>query len=329
MRTVAFILLPGVHLMDLAGPAQVFYEAAQLGRISIRLQFASVDGHVQTAQTLALAPALSLEELRLQKGDFLCIPGVDLERLQRGALDEVIDQLRTWLPAQREKGVLLGSICSGALVLAELGLLDGRACTTHWKCMDYLEDRYPSARVQRNRLYCFDREVVTSAGMTSGIDMSLALIELWTNPLLAAKVAQEMVINVRRPETSSQENTFLNFKNHFHPLVYRAQELLSNDLSTEFTLEDLSRQLHLSSRQLARLFKHHTGQTIHAYRQERRIEHGEQLLQHSDLSVKEISQACGFSQVRQFIRLWKKAKGHTPGHWRKQQLEVSETELSA
>lgn len=323
MRTVAFILLPGVHLMDLAGPAQVFYEASQLGRVSIRLQYASVQGQVPTAQALALAPTLTLENLHLGHGDFLCIPGVDLKRLQRGDLDQTIERLRNWLPKQQSKGVLLGSICSGALVLAKLGLLDGRACTTHWKCIEYLQQQYPAARVKPNRLYCFDEGVYTSAGMTSGIDMSLALIERWTNPLLAAKVAQEMVINVRRPETSSQENTFLNFKNHFHPLVYRAQELLSDDLRTEFTLEELSRQLHLSSRQLARLFKHHTGQTIHAYRQQIRAERAEQLLQHSDLSIKEIAQACGFAQVRQLIRLWKKVKQCTPGQWRHQQMEAS------
>lgn len=324
MRTVAFILLPGVHLMDLSGPAQVFYEASQLGRVSIRLQYASVSGKVRTAQALDLAPSLNLEDLQLQNGDFLCVPGVDLARLQRGELDDVIDQLRTWFAAQQQKGVLLGSICSGALVLAELGLLQGRACTTHWKCMDYLEEQYPAVRVRRNRLYCFDRGVYTSAGMTSGIDMSLALIEQWTNPLLAAKVAQEMVINVRRPETSSQENTFLNFKNHFHPLVYRAQEMLSNDLRTEFTLADLSKHLHISSRQLARLFKQHTGQTIHAYRQQCRAERAEQLLRHSDLSINEIAQACGFAQVRQLIRLWKKTTGHTPGQWRHKYLTTPE-----
>lgn len=308
--------------MDLAGPAQVFYEAAQLGRISLHVQYAAIQKQVETAQTLPLSPNLRLTELRLQKGDFCCIPGVDFAAFERGELDAHIRPLGSLLRQWREQGVLLGSICSGALVLAELGLLDGYASTTHWKCMDFMEQHYPKVRLKRDRLYCFDRDIYTSAGMTSGIDMSLALVERWAHPLLAAKVAQEMVINVRRPETQSQENTFLNFKNHFHPQVYQAQEILANDLRTEFTLEELSKKLHLSSRQLARLFKRYTGQTIHAYRSRLRMECGERLLLHSNQSIKEIALACGFAQSRQFIRLWKQEKGYTPREWRKQQLSV-------
>lgn len=305
--------------MDLAGPAQVFYEAAQLGRISIHIQYVALEPKVKTAQQLGLGPAININDLRLQRDDFLCIPGTDFADLEQGELNDYILGLGEWLREQRNNGVLLGSICSGALILAKLGLLDGHACTTHWKCMDYLEANFPAVRLKRNRLYCFDKGIFTSAGMTSGIDMSLALIEQWCDPLLAAKVAQEMVINVRRPETQSQENTFLNFKNHFHPQVYRAQELLASDLSTTFTLEDLSQRLHLSSRQLARLFKRYTGQTIQAYRNRLRLEYGAQLLLHSGLSVKEIAQNCGFTQSRQFIRIWKKAKGCTPGEWRKRE----------
>lgn len=248
MRTVAFLLLPGVHLMDLAGPAQVFYEAGQLGRFPVRIHYVGMKSEVTTAQHLPVIPTTSHTELELGPDDFLCIPGTDFIRLERGELDEVITDLRTWLLPLQERGVLIGSVCTGALVLAKLGMLNGRACTTHWKCMAYLERAFPLVRLQRDRLYCFDRGVYTSAGMTSGIDMSLALVERWANPLLAAKVAKEMVINVRRSETSSQENTFLNFRNHFHPKVYQAQELLAHNLDTNYTVEDLSRELLISSR---------------------------------------------------------------------------------
>ena len=316
MRTITFLLLPGVHLMDLAGPAQVFYEAQQLGRLKIRVQYAALNARIATAQALPLAPTLKLEDIYLGRDDYLCIPGVDFAAVERGDLDELVEQVSDWLHLQHSKGVLIGSICSGALILAKAGLLNGRACTTHWKCMDYLETHFPLTRLKRNRLYCFDDGVFTSAGMTSGIDMSLALVERWSTPLVAAKVAQEMVINVRRPETQNQENTFLNFKNHFHPQVYKAQELLANDL--ELSVEELSDKLHLSSRQLIRLFKRHTGQTLQAYRNQVRLAHAEQLLLHSKQSVQEIALACGYTQARPFIRLWKQSKGSSPGQWRKQ-----------
>ena len=306
--------------MDLAGPAQVFYEASQLGRFPLRIHYVSLDTQVKTAQRLALAPTITQAQLQLRPNDFLCIPGTDFARLERGELDELAEDLRPWLQHLRDQGVLLGSICTGSVILAKTGMLNGRACTTHWKCMDYMEREFPLVRLQRDRLYYFDQGIFTSAGMTSGIDMSLALVERWANPLLAAKVAQEMVINVRRPETSSQENTFLNFRNHFHPKVYQAQELLANNLSTDYTVEELSRELLMSSRQLARLFKRYTGQTIHAYRKRVRLEQAEQLLRHSEQSIKEIAQICGFMQARQFIRVWKQAKGLAPGEWRKQQV---------
>ncbi|MEL6658287.1 MAG: helix-turn-helix domain-containing protein [Bacteroidota bacterium] len=322
MRTVAFLLLPGVHLMDLAGPAQVFYEAGQLGRFPVRIHYVGLKSEVTTAQRLQVMPTISQTDLKLGPDDFLCIPGTDFIRVERGELDGIIPDLRTWLLPLQERGVLIGSICSGALVLAKLGMLNGRACTTHWKCMTYLERAFPLVRLQRDRLYCFDRGIYTSAGMTSGIDMSLALVERWANPLLAAKVAKEMVINVRRLETSSQENTFLNFRNHFHPKVYQAQELLAHNLSTDYTVEELSRELLISSRQLGRLFKRHAGQTIHAFRSRLRLERAEQLLLHSEQSVNEIALECGFVQARQFIRFWKQAKGTTPGEWRKQKIGV-------
>ncbi|NUO00240.1 MAG: helix-turn-helix domain-containing protein, partial [Saprospiraceae bacterium] len=122
--------------------------------------------------------------------------------------------------------------------------------------------------------------------------------------------------NIRRAETREQKNIFLDFKNHFNPEVYQAQEILANQLDARFTLEDLARKMNLSSRHLSRLFKKHTGQTIQAFRDNLRIEHGEQLLLHTKMSVKEVALQCGFENARQFIRLWNGKKGCTPTAFR-------------
>jgi len=315
--TIAFVLFPHLHLEDLAGPAQVFYEASNLGNGNFKTLYASTGGMIMSAQGMALAPQAALQELSLRKGDMVCIPGVDFESFQAGKIGQVIEETKAWMWEQHKKGVYIASICSGALILGQMGLLDYISCTSHWKCLTYMQERFPKARVLDNRLYVFDKGIFTSAGMTSGIDMALALVERWRNPLLAAKVAQEMVINVRRAETKSQQNIFLDFKNHFNPDVYQAQEILANRLDAAFTIEDLAKQMNLSNRHLSRLFKRHTGQTVQTFRDNLRMEHGEQLLLHSERSVKEIAVACGFANARQFSRLWLRRKGCTPGEFRR------------
>lgn len=315
---IVFVLFPYSHLMDLAGPAQVFFEANALGRRRFDIRYVSLDETVQTAQGLALQPKKGLEDIQTEPGDFVCVPGFDYANFLAGKMDAAFGSAAPWMQEQKKRGVFIGSICSGSLGLGKMGLLDGVSCTSHWKCLPYMKEAFPRARILDNRLYVFDKGVFTSAGMTSGIDMCLALVERWCNPLLAAQVAQEMVINIRRAETKEQKNIFLDFKNHFNPDVYQAQEILADRLDARFTLDDLARKMNRSSRHLSRLFKQHTGQTIQAFRDKLRLEHGEQLLLHTEMSVKEIALQCGFESARQFIRLWKDKKGCTPTAFREE-----------
>ena len=317
---IIFLLLPKIHLQDLAGPAQVFFEASELGKRAFKVRFAAVEKNVCSAQGLGVSTEVDIRDLSLKKGDMVCVPGFDFAGFQAGLLDAAIERYRAWLWEQRDKGVYIASICSGAMALGRLGLLDHVECTSHWKCIPYMKQYFPKARVLDNRLYVFDKGIFTSAGMTSGIDMALALVERWQNPLLAAKVAQEMVINVRRNETTEQKNIFLDFKNHFNADVYRAQEILSNHLDASFTMARLAQKMNMSSRHLSRLFKDHTGYTVQHFREQLRIEHGEKLLLHTEMSVKEIAVRCGFSNSRQFSRLWQKRMGRTPGAYRSESV---------
>ena len=315
---IVFLLFPKTHLLDLAGPAQVFYEANQLGgQQRFEIIFANADEPTHTAQGPVFANMARPENLVLERGDFVCVPGFDFLSFTKGELDAAIHRQQNWLRQQRKKGVCIGSICSGALVLAKIGLLDHAQCTTHWKCLPYAQRHFRKARWLDNRLYVFDKDFFTIAGMTAVIDMALSLVDKWSSPLLAAKVAQEMVINVRRAETKDQQNIFLDFDNHFNAEVYRAQEILASRLDVRFTVSDLAKMMNLSPRHLARLFKHHTGQTIQVYRDRLRLQHGEQLLLNTEMFVKEVAVACGYESSRQFIRLWKKEKGVGPEGFRK------------
>jgi transcriptional regulator GlxA family with amidase domain len=314
MRTIqiAFLIFPKTHLLDLAGAAQVFYEANHLGNTFFKVSFISVEDSVQTEQGLYFSHLQKLEDVSLKARDMVCVPGIDFEGFVAGAINSSIAKTKKWVKEQYDRGVYIGSVCTGSLILAKMGILEGTRCTTHWKCLDYAQKHFPNARFLAERLYVFDRGIFTSAGMTSGIDMSLALIEEWANPLLAAKVAQEMVINIRRAETQSQENTFLDYKNHFNPDVYKAQQILANHLESSYTVKDLALELNLSERQLSRLFQNHTQQTIQDYRDKLRFEFVRQLLYHSELSLKEIAYKCGYKGIRQLTRLWKKFEPDSP-----------------
>ena len=315
---IVFLLFPKTHLLDLSGPAQAFYEAGQLSGRPFRIEFAGTGDQIKTEQGAVFSHLAAPESIHLEKGDMICVPGFDFHSFSRGELDESFDRIREWLHMQRKKGVYLASICSGALALAKMGLLDHLQCTTHWKCLPYARTHFPRANFLDHRLYVFDQGVFTSAGMTAGIDMALALVEKWRNPLLAARTAQEMVINVRRAETREQQHIFLDFDNHFNAEVYKAQEILANRLDARFTIGDLAGMMNLSERHLARLFRRHTGQTIQEYRDRLRLQHAEQLLLNTEMFVKEIAVACGFEGSRQFIRLWNRHKQMPPGKFRKQ-----------
>lgn len=321
---IVFLLLPKVHLQDLAGAAQVFFEAAALSNEHFKLHYVSPYQEIVCAQGLHFSSLQGLEEIALKRRDVLCIPGFDYAAYLNGELDTAIATCKNWVWAQKEKEVYLASVCTGALALAKMGLLDYTQYTCHWKCLEYMKNAFPKAKQLDNRLYVFDKGIFTSAGMTSGIDMALALVERWRTPLLAAKVAQEMVINVRRAETKKQENIFLDFKNHFNADVYKAQEILANRLEASFSIEDLAKMMNLSTRHLARLFKHHTGETIQNYRDKLRLEHGEALMLNTEMSVKEIALACGFENARQFSRLWQKMCGTSPGRYKR---KVQEEEM--
>jgi len=320
LTNIIFLLFPDTHLLDLAGPAQVFHEANDQGKEYFRLHFASYNKNLPTRQGLQFANLVHPEDLQLQKGDLVCIPGIDLSRFCEGRMDGIIQQAKKWVKQQYKKGVNIASICSGALVLAEMGMLNGVRCTTHWKCLPYAKKRYPKAAWVDDILYVLNRDIFTSAGMTAGVDMALALVEQWTNPLLAAKIAREMVINIRRVETKSQENIFLDFKNHFNADVYKAQEILADRLDARYTIKHLAKEINMSDRQLARLFKSHTNQTIQVYRENQRLEHGRQLLFNTELSIKEIAVQCGYKSTRQFTRIWKDRASLTPLESRRKNL---------
>jgi len=166
LQRVVFILLPDLEILDLAGPLQVFHEANNCGA-DFDIRFCAATKTLATIQGLLFSALQPLAEVAA--GDLVVIPGVPFDSLQR--LDHTVVE---WLRQAFKKGASLCSICTGAFVLGQAGLLDGRQCTTHWNRIEQLRQRFPRAKVVTNRLFVEDGPITTSAGMTAGIDLTLS-----------------------------------------------------------------------------------------------------------------------------------------------------------
>ncbi len=300
-RRVLVLLLPDVHLQDMAGPVQVFYEAAELGG-AYQLTFCASKSRVLTAQGLVLADLEPLPEPR--EGDLVLIPGISSAKIDR------LDHAPTaWLQKAHAVGAQLASICTGAFVLARAGLLDGRRCTTHWKTADHLRSEYPRARLIENRLFVEDGNVITSAGVCSGIDMALALVEHDFGPLVVSRVAREMVVYLRRSGDQEQRSVYLDHRTHLHPGVHRAQDFIVQNPERKATIADLARIAAMSPRNLTRVFHRATGVTPKQFASKVRLQVARDLIDDPQRTVEGIAASCGFEDPRQLRRLWKQAFG--------------------
>jgi len=326
IRKVFVLLLPKVHVFDFSCPVQVFYESNQFGEKKFDIKYVASTKEILTEQQVIFSSLTNIEDCKVKPQDVICIPGVDFNAFSSGEIDKEIQRCKDFVKSHHEQGGAIISICTGALVLAKMGLLDYKKCSTHWKCFDYLRSHFPKVKLQENSLFTIDQEIHTSAGMTTGIDMTLAYLERKYDPLLAARVAREMVINVRREDIGDQKNTFLNFKNRFHPVVYEVQQILESRMHEIVSVKQLAEELNMSERNLNRLFKKHMKVSITTYRNKVKLDAAKRLLLYSEKSVKEISGYLGYATEPYFIRLWKKNFGVSPGRFRKGNL-ISESNI--
>lgn len=314
-QRIIFLILPGVHLLDLAGPVQVFDTAASFGA-PYSLHFCSGNTQVQSAQGLFLAQLDPLPTVCAN--DLVVVAGVKTasSELDRPLLDP---GTRRWLVNAHTAGVHIASVCAGAIALGEVGLLDGRRCTTHWSLVEVLQQRYPAAHLLEAVLYVHDCGVTTSAGIASGMDMALSLVEQHHGPRLAAEVARWMVIYLRRNGSQSQSSAYLEYRAHLYPAVHRVQDWLAEHVAEPVLLADLAAVAKMSVRNFSRTFKNATGLTPLQYQQRLRLEVAATLLADSGLSIEAVAARCGFEDGRHFRRLWHRYFGIPPSEARQQQ----------
>jgi transcriptional regulator GlxA family with amidase domain len=305
---VIVLILPNVHLLDLAGPVQVFYEANGFGG-RYEIVNCAATPKVRSAQGLVFAELTPLP--KAEAGDTVLVPGIHSDTLHR--LESVPTR---WLREAAASGARIASICSGAFVLAHAGVLDGRECTTHWKVAERLQDEYPALRLVSNRLFVKDGNMVTSAGVTSGVDMALSLVMDDHGPGVVARVAREMVVYLRRTGEREQVSPYLDYRTHLHDGVHRVQDWVINHPDKNPSLRELARVAAMSPRNLTRLFREATGITIKTYCGRVKIQVAQDLLRNPRLTLESVSASCGFKDPRQFRRLWKQSQGGSPSGFR-------------
>ncbi len=315
VKQIYVLLLPDVQLLDCAGPSQVFYEAALQGA-SYQLHFCGIQPSVISAQGLVLQTQSGLPTL--QPEDTILIPGVRLDSY--ADLSQPIDPtILEWLRAAAEYGCRIAAICSGAFVLGEAGLLDHRPCTTHWSGIELLQQRYPKAHVRENVLYIQADTIMTSAGISTGIDLALALVEQDYGALIVAKIARQLVLYLRRSGQQAQFSVYLQYRNHLHLGVHRAQDYLAEHVAESISLEQLAAIAKLSVRSLNRAFRTTLGLTPISYQQQLRLELAANLLNNPAWSIERVAQQVGFSDARHFRRLWQRYFGTNPRQSRQHQ----------
>jgi transcriptional regulator GlxA family with amidase domain len=308
-RTVLVVLFDDVQSLDVSGPVEVFAGADTCTPGSYEIRTASLDGGpVRTSSGLTLVPDGALED-----GigpDLLVVPG---GRGTRGADPRLVDWLRRNGPRARR----LVSVCTGAILLAEAGLLAGRRATTHWAYCEKLARDHPEIDVDADPIFVRDDHVCTSAGVTAGIDLALALVEEDLGRNVALTVARHLVVFLRRPGNQAQFSAQLAAQTAAREPLREVQQWITEHPDADLSVEALAARARLSPRHFARAFRTETGLTPGRYVDRVRLEHARRLLEDTGDGVEEISRASGYGTPEAMRRAFVRTLGTAPAEYRR------------
>lgn len=314
MKTVAILLFPDVLLLDVAGPTEVFsianrYLAAEDAYRIVTLGSETLAVRCSNGMTLQ-ADALAGEADEAY--DLLLVPGGP------GAYDHCHQPLLPWLKQAAQRAGRYGSICTGAFLLGEAGLLDGYRVTTHWNYTTRLTKAYPLAQVEAEHIYLRDRQLFTSGGVTAGIDMALAIVAEDHGKQVALQVAKVILVVMKRQGGQAQFSPLLGALAKQDSPIARVQSHVLEHLEEEFTVEHMASLATMSSRHFARVFARETNMTPMEFLQNARIDRARKLLESSDLPLKTVAYRSGFGSARHMRFLFSDRLGLSPLEYRRQ-----------
>ncbi|MBV9565270.1 MAG: helix-turn-helix domain-containing protein [Bradyrhizobium sp.] len=313
---VFVVVPPRVLLLDVAGPMEVLRKA-NLEQDDVRFVIDFIGPSSSTGSSIGLdVTGIKPLPARLPDGALVVLSGSTEQPLGRtgdrkrdhGLEDEIV----AWLKHAIRPGIRLATICSGALLAARAGLLDGYECTTHHATIAALRRLAPAAEVRENRIYVEDGERLSSAGIAAGIDLMLHVVaqEAGHGPALA--VARFLVVYLRRGGADPQLSPWLEGRNHIHPAIHRAQDAIAADPARDWSLQALARIAAASPRNLSRLFNEHAGMSVTDYVNRIRIALARELVMGSKLQMEQVAARAGFASTRQFRRAWNRLHGAPP-----------------
>lgn len=318
-RTICMLAYPGAQSLDINGPLEVFALASRQAQEDApgtgplyRLIVLSLDMQpIVLSSGLRLLPDLACADMPKDPDTLLVCGGMG-DALDLARADRALVQ---WLRTASAQARRVASVCSGALLLAEAGLLDGREATTHWSDVRELRERYPQVRVQADAIYTRDTEVWTSAGITAGMDMALAMVAADHGQALALKVAKRMVMATKRSGGQSQfsrQLQALDLPDQFAQL----ESWMRENLRLRLDAGRLAQRLHMSPRQFCRRFNAAFSCTPQKYVEQLRIEAAKPLLESSRKDIKRIAGECGFGSAEAMRRAFARQLGVSPSDYR-------------
>lgn len=310
-RPVYLLVLPGVHLLDLAAPGQIF--GHDWLRDQIQLHYISTDSEARCHQGLLFSQLEPLPEA-VPDNSWLWLIGTT--QAVKYLETDYYRKAKQWLQQTADQFQLIGGICSGSLLAAYAGLLDGRNCTSHHELLEDLKRLAPKANVQENCIFVRDKKYWTSAGITTGIDLCLQLTAEHYGHDLAARIARDMVVFQRRTGQEPQLSFWLQHRNHIHARIHTVQDAVMSQPGHPWRIVDLANKVHIGERQLRRLFKQATGSSLQDWIQQARLELSKQLLQQTSFPLVEIAHRCGFESERSLRHLWQRWQGESPSAFR-------------
>ncbi|MER7111808.1 GlxA family transcriptional regulator [Streptomyces sp. NPDC000229] len=310
-RPVLVVLFDGVQSLDVTGPVEVFAGADHLpGRPTpYPIHTASLDGApVRTQSGLRLAADSSLADA--PRPHTLLVPGGDGTR-------DPDPRLVDWLREQGPRAERLVSVCTGALLLARAGLLDGHRATTHWAFCDHLARHHPAVDVDPDPIFVRDGNIATSAGVTAGIDLALALVEEDLGRDVALTIARHLVVFLRRPGNQAQFSAQLAAQTARREPLREVQQFITEHPAADLSVDSLAARARLSPRHFARAFQAETGTTPGRYVERVRLEHARRLLEDTGSGVHEVARAAGYGTPEAMRRAFVKTLGTPPAEYRR------------
>jgi transcriptional regulator GlxA family with amidase domain len=326
-RNVVIVVYPGVQSLDVTGPLEVFAGAQQLIAATNRLEpgyrittVAGLDGAMPltTSGGLRIIPDAVLADAPGSIDTLIVAGGAGSHHAS--ADEALLDWLRTAAPGARR----VASVCTGAFVLAAAGLLDGRRATTHWASAAALAKRYPKVEVDPEPIYLRDGPVWTSAGVTAGMDLALALVEEDLDRDAALTIARHLVLFLRRPGNQAQFSATLAGQQPAREPLRDVQRYVVEHVAANLSVEALAERAHMSPRNFARAFAVETGITPGRYVERVRLEAARRALEDTSQPVAAVAANCGFGATETMRRSFTRALGVSPAEYRRRYCAPAE-----